>query len=151
MKPKEMINRLRSRFSEQALSLAVDLETNHKNWMIEELTEEQLTKMYHRLIPEEIALVEKQAAELHIRNLRAIVLKDAQYLGLHDVQDWNRFNNFMLKYSPYHKPLKNYTEDEMELLIKQLKSMRTKYEREAKIPYSNAWYHKNKLSKPSLN
>ena len=146
-----MKQKLLSRFGEDALAHSIWLQTQ-RTFSLDECTNEEITALFFMFFPTEMRdPLEVLQKEQRLKHLRSIVLKDAQYLGLYDPQDWSRFNSFMKNHSPLKKQLNKYTEDEFEPLIKQFKSMKTKYDKEAKITGSSAWYHKNRFPKPSKN
>ena len=153
MKKNEMIKSLLNRFSSKSLAQSVWLHTQTTN-NIEDLTEEEVTNFYNLFQPKPITaaeIISKQQETKILRELRSVILKDAQYIGLYDPHDWTSFNEFMKFKSPLKKVLPFYKINEFDALKKQFKSMRSKYEQEAKVPGTKAWYHKNKFPKPSAN
>ncbi len=80
--------------------------------------------------------------ELLLRNKRAVVLKIAQSTGIHDPEDWSKFNGFMLNRSILHKPLKDYTFSELNDLIKQFRKLEQNYHKSAEKPLNKAWWHR---------
>ncbi|MGQ2119103.1 hypothetical protein ACT4R8_10070, partial [Ornithobacterium rhinotracheale] len=50
------------------------------------------------------------------------------------------FNNFMLKSSILHKPLKDYDLEELKELVKQFKSMERKEDAYRKVAGSKPWF-----------
>lgn len=153
MTPNAIILRLRDKFSELALRSAVELHTNYDKWNVEDLTEDELKNLFSLLCPQKSPAeqVFNLQMEQRLKNLRSIILKEASYIGLLESDNWDRFNAFMKKNSPLKKSLNQYKIDEFEGLIKQFKSMRAKYEKQAKIPFTQQWYHKNKIPAPSIN
>lgn len=146
-----MIQKLLRRFGENGIAHSVWMHTQ-RTFSLEECTDAEICEIFSLFFPTEMRdPLEVLQKEQRLKHLRSIVLKDAQYLGLYDPQDWSRFNSFMKNHSPLKKQLNKYTEDEFEPLIKQFKSMKTKYDKEAKITGSSAWYHKNRFPKPSKN
>lgn len=146
-----MIQKLLQRFGENGIAHSIWMHTQ-RTFSLEECTDKEICEIFSLFFPTEMRdPLEALQKEQYLKHLRSIVLKDAQYLGLYDPKDWSRFNNFMKTHSPYKKQLNQYTEDEFNALIKQFKSMRSKYDKEAKITGSRAWYHKNNLPKPSAN
>ncbi|MGP1500772.1 MAG: hypothetical protein ACTTJM_03190 [Bergeyella cardium] len=148
-----MIQRLRDKFGDLSLRTAVEMHTDYNKWEIEELTLEELTSLFHRFFPKENLKQHVFNLELDnkVKSLRSIILKDATYIGLLEPDNWNRFNNWMRTLSPLKKPLKDYKFNEFGDLIKQFKSLKTKYNKQAKIPYTKEWYHKHNMPKPSDN
>lgn len=149
-----MRTHLEKKFSRSELEPAIWLHTNSRTGNLHELTPEELESLYYMFFPKHLTVYEElnnQYAEKHLKSLRSIILKDAQYIGLYDPQDWTNFNRFMLELSPLKKALKDYNAEEFEPLIKQFKSLRSKYNRSAKIPGTKEWHHKNKLPLPSKN
>ncbi|AZB17597.1 hypothetical protein EG352_07360 [Chryseobacterium indologenes] len=149
-----MREHLNQKFTPEELQPTIWMHTNYRTGNIFELTPEELESLYYAFFPKQPTIYEElnnQYTQQHLKSLRSVVLKDAQYIGLYDPQDWTNFNRFMLELSPLKKALNKYTADEFEPLIKQFKSLRSKYNRSAKIPGSKEWCHKNRLPLPSKN
>lgn len=148
-----MIQRLKDKFSDAALRSAVELHTNYQKWDIEDLTQEELTALYQRFCPQKSPAekVFELEVEKKVKSLRAIILTDATYIGMLEPNNWKEFNAWMLNLSPLKKPLNDYKINEFGDLIKQFKSLKTKYNQRAKIPFTKEWYHKNKMPMPSEN
>ena len=145
---------LLTKFSHLALEEICWSKSKARTGDIDELYPNELEAVYFMFFsaPKSSTEIIKEQQQLnYIKSLRSTVLKDAQYIGLYDPQDWKSFNDFMVKYSPLKKFLNKYTADEFLPLIKQFKSLRYKYDKESKIPGKYAWYHKNKLPIPSKN
>lgn len=153
MKAEIMIQRLRDKFGIEALRSAVQLHTDYDKWQIEDLTMEELQGLYRRFFPQKTVadVAVELANEKRLKELRSIILKEASAIGLLEPDQWDRFNAFMLKNSPLKKPLNAYKLGEFNELIKQFKSMRNKYERQANIVGSKEWHHKNKIPMLSKN
>ncbi|WP_312083593.1 hypothetical protein [Epilithonimonas hominis] len=145
---------LLTRFSPLALEEICWSKSKARTGSIEELSPEEMEAVYLMFFPapkSTTELYQEQQNLNYLRSLRSTVLKDAQYIGLYDPQDWTVFNRFMLELSPLKKPLKNYQADEFDKLIKQFKSLKSKYNKRAQTPGTKEWYHKNKLPMPSKN
>ncbi|SDE75372.1 hypothetical protein [Riemerella columbipharyngis] len=153
MKAEIMIQRLRDKFGTEALRSAVQLHTDYDKWQIEDLTIEELQGLYRRFFPQKTVtdVAVELANEKRLKELRSTVLKDASYIGLLEPDNWDRFNSWMLDLSPLKKPLKYYKIEEFQPLIRQFKSLRNKYEKQAKITGTKEWYHKHKLPIPLNN
>ncbi len=144
--------RLLQKFKHEALQPSVWMQSGNRTGNIYDLTSEELEDLYSCFFPKAPTVyqeVNNLYTEKLLKSLRSIILKDAQYIGLYDPADWAKFNHFMLKLSPLKKPLVKYTVDEFNELKKQFKSLRSKYDKSAKIPGTKEWYHKNKLPMPS--
>lgn len=149
-----MKTQLLQRFTSQSLEQSIWMHSNYRTGSIHELSPEELEGLYYMFFPKKTSVFEelnKEYALSQLKKLRSTILKDAQYIGLYDPQDWSKFNNFMLELSPLKKPLNKYESHEFEPLIKQFKSLRSKYNKEARKPGTKEWYHKNKLPMPSRN
>ena len=149
-----MKKKLLNKFGKAALEESCWIKSKGRTGDIDELDIEEIELIYNMFFPKQPTaadIINQQQEKIRLRDLQAIILKDAQYIGLHDPQDFAPFNNFMIKRSPLKKVLPFYKIDEFDELIKQFKSLRSKYEKEAKVPYTKAWYHKNKLPIPSNN
>jgi hypothetical protein len=82
---------------------------------------------------------------------RSIVLTIATRVGIHDPNNWSKFNGFMLKSSIYKKPLNKYDLDELDALIKQFRGLEANYNKSANKTGTKAWRHKHGMSDISLN
>lgn len=136
--------KLMSKFPEKALQQTIWLHTQRTGEM-DDLNDQEVEKIYHLFFPMQITAAEiivKQQEQSHLKTLRAIVLTDAQYTGYHDPNNWDVFNNWMLKKSPYKKALKLHSADELEILIRQFKSIRSKFDKKVNIPGTKEWYRK---------
>ncbi len=80
--------------------------------------------------------------ELLLRKKRAVVLKIAQSTGIHDPEDWSKFNHFMLNRSILHKPLNEYNYEELLKLIQQFRKLEENYHKSAEKPFNKAWWHR---------
>lgn len=150
MKTESMKERIRERFDDFQIGQSVWLQT-HRTTDIEELTLEELKAMYELFFPtkqEQLRIIQEQN---RIKELRSIVLREAQYLGLYTPNSWERFNRFMLERSPLKKRLTAYKENEFPVLIKQLKSMRTKFDQSAKKIGTKEWSRKFGLPEQTMN
>lgn len=150
MKYEEMKERLLSRFDGFQIGQNVWLQT-HRTTDIDELTPEELKSMYELFFPSKEEQLQKIQEQNRIRELRSIVLKEAQYLGLYTPNSWERFNRFMTERSPLKKRLTAYKESEFPVLIKQLKSMRTKFDQSAKQIGTKEWSRKFGLPEQTMN
>lgn len=142
MNTKTMISQLRKKFSEQSLKQSVWLHTQ-RTASLEEMDAQELELFYYLFFPKPLSAAEiivKQQEQAHLKILRGIVLNDAQYTGYHDPNNWDVFNRWMLTKSPYKKPLKYYTADELEVLIRQFKSIRTKFDKRKTIVGTPEFY-----------
>ncbi|MGV4451006.1 hypothetical protein ACQ1RC_11785, partial [Ornithobacterium rhinotracheale] len=59
---------------------------------------------------------------------------------MHNPESWATFNNFMLKSSILHKPLKDYDLEELKYLVKQFKSMDWKEDAYSNVAGSKSWF-----------
>lgn len=154
MTSEQQKQQLLTKFSAYALESICWSKSGARTGDIQELYPEELDAVYCMFFPRPKTAAEQiqQQQEINLlKSFRSIILKDAQYIGLYDPQDWTPFNRFMLELSPLKKPLNSYKADEFDKLIKQFKSLRSKYDERAKVPGSKEWYHKNKLPMPSKN
>lgn len=151
------INDLKKVLSNESLvtkNILISNISSQRTCRLEELTQEELNALWEQFHPKQKTPAEKLydlTVEKELRRLRSIILKEATAIGLLEPDNWTKFNNFMLKYGPLKKPLNQYEITEFGELVKQFKSLRSKYEREAKIPQTKAWYHKYKIPMPSGN
>lgn len=83
--------------------------------------------------------------ELEKKNRRSVVLSIATRCGIHDTNDWSKFNQFMLNSSIKKKRLNDYDIDELDALIKQFRGLEANYTKSAKKPGTKAYYHSNGL------
>lgn len=142
MEKETMIQALQQKFTPSALEQMVSLERKD-TFNIEVLTYEEVAKLYFRFFPKPKTTQEINELlfqELELKKLRSIILADAQYMGLYSPNNWLVFNGFMKNRSVLKKPLNEYSIQEMPLLIKQFKSMKTKYIKANIQVYSRQWY-----------
>jgi hypothetical protein len=152
MQTEELITALRQKLSPNALEQAVWLET-HRTSQLLELTDEELNTLYHRFCytPNYKAIAEDLLNETEVKRLRAIILADAQTMGILKQNNWAYFNKFMKERSPLKKFLRDYTLDELPELVRQFKSMRTKFEKASVKVGSKQWYTLFGIAEPSMN
>ncbi len=79
-----------------------------------------------------------------LRQKRSIVLKIATSVGIHDTENWSKFNGFMLNRSVLKKPLKSYTLEEMDALIQQFRGIEKNYNSSSHRAFSKAWWNEQK-------
>ena len=148
----DMIIALRQKLSPNALEQAVWLET-HRTCQLLEATDEELNNLYHRFChtPNYKAIAEDLLNESEVKRLRSIILADAQVMGILKQNNWVYFNKFMKERSPLKKFLRDYTLDELPELVRQFKSMRTKFEKASVKVGSKQWYTLFGIAEPSMN
>lgn len=142
METTEMIQALREKFSVSALEQMVYLENRNAN-AIEDLSDEEIARLYFRFFPKQKTIEEIAVAlsdELELKRLRSIVLADAQFVGLYTPDNWMRFNQFMKYKSVFKQPLNAYTLEQFPLLIKQFKSIRSKFIQSKMKVGDTQWY-----------
>ena len=95
----------------------------------------------------------KQDAEtiLAKKKLRSQVLTIATRTGIHDTNDWDKFNRFMIHNSVCKKTLNLYNLDELEKLVQQFRALERNYNKSANKVGTKAWAHKNHLPNVSNN
>lgn len=124
-----MIQALRKKFSPSTLEQAVYLEKPN-TYDIETLTTTEVERLYNRFFPKPTSaevVASRLIDEMELKRLRSIILADAQFVGLYTPSDWTRFNNFMKYKSVFKQPLNAYTLEQFPVLIKQFKSIRSKF------------------------
>lgn len=142
METTEMIQALRQKFSDSALEQMAYLENRNTN-AIEDLSDEEIARLYFRFFPKQKTIEEIAVAlsdELELKRLRSIVLADAQFVGLYTPDNWMRFNQFMKYKSVFKQPLNAYTLEQFPLLIKQFKSIRSKFIQSKMKVGDTQWY-----------
>ncbi|WP_172918547.1 hypothetical protein [Capnocytophaga canis] len=138
-----MIQALRKKFSPSTLEQAVYLEKPN-TYNIENLTATEVERLYNRFFPKPTSaevVASRLIDEMELKRLRSIVLTDAQFVGLYTPDNWTRFNNFMKYRSVLKKLLNAYTLDEFPLLIKQFKSIRSKFVSSKMRVGDTQWYN----------
>lgn len=85
------------------------------------------------------------------KKYRSQVLAIATRTGIHDTNNWEKFNRFMLYNSIYKKTLNLYTLDELEELVIQFRALERNYNNSAEKTGTKAWAHKRKLPGVSNN
>ncbi|WP_187477823.1 hypothetical protein [Amniculibacterium sp. G2-70] len=153
MKAEKMKKRLLDRFG-RGLEDSVWMHSHHRTHNLDELDDNELDSFYHLFFPRKPKIEDvltKMEQDKELKRLRAIILKDAHYMGLYNPHDFSGFNAFMEKSSVLKKVLPFYKIDEFPELIKQFKSMRAKYEKDITVVGSKAWHHYHQLPMPSRN
>ena len=146
-------NKLFEKFSAFAISQTVFLHTG-RTTDIEELSDEELAEVYKIFFPTKRNIAE-QAFLLNYEKLlkehRSVILSIATRIGIKEPDNWDKFNNWMLKSSILKKKLNDYKLDELPKLERQLRAAESNYQASAEKPGNKAWYHKNKFPIPSKN
>ncbi|WP_233890536.1 hypothetical protein, partial [Tenacibaculum piscium] len=94
---------------------------------IEKLEADEIAAIYYLFHPNERPKSDKEKLtefqqQAELKRLRSIILADAQYIGLYNPNNWNKFNAFMKHTSVLKKPLNAYKIADFPQLIKQFKS-----------------------------
>ena len=139
-------NKLFEKFSPFAISQTVFLHTG-RTTDIEDLSEKELQEIYKIFFPHEILLNYEKLLKEH----RSVILSIATRIGIKEPDNWDKFNNWMLKSSILKKKLNDYKLDELPKLERQLRAAESNYQASAEKPGNKAWYHKNKFPIPSKN
>lgn len=90
-------------------------------------------------------------AELEKKSKRSIILTIAQRTGIHEPNNWDKFNDFMKNSSILKKPLKEYELDELDALITQFRGLERNYTKSANKAGTKAYFHSKGLPNPHLN
>lgn len=115
--------------------------TNMRTESTRDLTNTELWELCNWLeqrVPKE----EQTTNELLLREKRAIVLSIATRVGIHDTNDWGKFNAFMLHRSILKKPLKDYKLKELNRLIQQFRRIEENYNNSADSYNTKAFWHR---------
>jgi len=108
-------NKLFEKFSPFAISQTVFLHTG-RTTDIEDLSEKELQEIYKIFFPHERNIAE-QAFLLNYEKLlkehRSVILSIATRIGIKEPDNWDKFNNWMLKSSILKKKLNDYKLDEI--------------------------------------
>lgn len=142
--------------SDLDIALAVSGISGQRTTVLEELTENEmlsLLSIYKPIKSQENARKRLQQLEEErlIKMKRSIILKDAQTAHIHNPEDWSKFNQWMLKSSVLHKPLKDYTLEELDLLKVQMKKIVQKFKKNSKRTGTKAWYQFHGFPVPGRN
>lgn len=136
------------------IALAVSGVSGCRTTLVDELTPREIEQLINIYRPKPVNVAQRLSyleMESALKNKRAIVLKDAQKVGIHNPDNWGQFNGWMIKSSILHKPLKDYNYDELDALIRQMKKIVQKFDAYSEKAGSKAWFYKHKLPKPSKN
>ena len=85
------------------------------------------------------------------KKLRSRVLAIATRTGIHDTNDWDKFNCFMLHNSICKKSLNLYDLEELEELVKQFRALERNYKKSAEKAGTKAWAHQFGFPSTSKN
>ena len=146
-------NKLFEKFSAFAISQTVFMHTG-RTTDIEELSDEELAEVYKIFFPTERNIAEQVFMlnyEKLLKEHRSIVLSIATRIGLKEPDNWDKFNNWMLKSSILKKKLNDYNLQEIKDLERQLRATESNYQASSEKAGNKAWYHKNKFLIPSKN
>lgn len=146
-------NKLFEKFSPLAIAQTVFLHTG-RTTDIDELTDQELEEVYRIFFPTERNFAEQVFMlnyEKLLKEHRSIVLSIATRIGLKEPDNWDKFNNWMLKSSIKKKKLNDYNLQELKELERQLRATESNYQASAEKAGNKAWYHKNKFPIPSKN
>ncbi len=97
------------------------------------------------------AIQENTEIVLAKKKLRSQVLTIATRTGIHDTNDWEKFNRFMLHNSVCKKSLNLYNLEELEELVLQFRALERNYNKSADKTGTKAWAHKWGLPSTSNN
>jgi len=89
--------------------------------------------------------------ESEIRRLRSQVLTIATRVGIHDINDWDVFNRFMIHKSVNRKTMNMYSLEELKALVKQFRGIEANFNKSAENKGTKAYYKTTGLPKPSAN
>ena len=148
-----MKNKLLEKFDAFSISQAVYLHTR-RTTDIDELTKEELEKLYSLFFPKQPSAEEKLMIVQHndlIKRYKSNILTIATRIGIKEPDSWEAFNRFMLSSSILKKKLNDYSLEELKDLEIQFRAMQVNYDRSSLKVGTKAWYHKNKLIPPSNN
>ena len=146
-------NKLFEKFSAFAISQTVFLHTG-RTTDIEDLSEKELQEIYKIFFPHERNIAEQAFLLNHeklLKEHRSVILSIATRIGIKEPDNWDKFNNWMLKSSILKKKLNDYNLQEIKDLERQLRAAESNYQASAEKAGNKAWYHKNKFPIPSKN
>lgn len=146
-----MKNRLCEKFSEASIKMTC-LDFTNRTSNIDDLTDQEIERLYAVFFPKQPSLVEKVILAEHkelLKKHRSICLTIATRIGLKAPDSWEKFNNWMLNSSILKKRLNDYSLQELQRLERQLRSAESNFEASATKPGNKAWYHKHGFSMPS--
>jgi len=113
--------------------------TNGRTQSTKDLSEFELVQMIAR-IENDHNFENKVNEEMEtvMRRKRSAVLAIASRTGIFPNGNWDLFNRFMLKSSVLHKPLHQYSIEELDKLLKQFRAIETNFNKSAKKPGTKA-------------
>jgi len=117
--------------------------TSGRTSSTKELSELELAQLIHRLETDYgfARKINMQVRE-QLRKKRSYILAIASKVGILEKNDWDKFNRFMKTRSVLHKPLYDYSLNELDDLLKQFRSIERNYEKSAKKLWTKAATHK---------
>jgi len=134
--------RLHRKFMTLLSKLGIDDDTRHhmiwqytggRTYSTKELSESELIHLINRL---------EEDKEDKIRRLRSTILAIATRTGIHDPEDWSRFNNFMIRRSILKKPLNEYSYKELKQLLRQFRGIEANNKRAESNPANTMFWKK---------
>lgn len=126
--------------------------TNGRTKSTTQLTPGEIDRLCYKLENDSrfTATVDAQF-EMEKRKKRSVILTIATRTGIHDPNDWSKFNSFMVNSSRLKKQLNKYELLELDDLIKQFRGLEANYKKSSKKFGTKANFHHFNLPEISIN
>lgn len=125
--------------------------TNGRTQSVRDLNLQELKGLCSKLSSRNFIKNVEPNTELLKKKKRSIVLKLATKVGIHNTENWENFNHFMLHSSILKKQLNAYQLDELDQLIRQFRAIEENFERSARKVGTKAHSHKYQLPHLYMN
>ncbi|SDE80784.1 hypothetical protein, partial [Riemerella columbipharyngis] len=128
------------------IAIAVSGFTGFRTTLLEELTQEEIDKLYNIHAPKPEPTMDEEfnalKYELVLKEWRSKILALAEREGIKEPKSWHKFNDWMILYSIYKKPLTAHNIEELKELYKQFRGIERNNRKFAEKPLNKAWWRK---------
>ncbi len=124
--------------------------TGWRTTLLEELTDQEAETLLHIHLPNEKDLEEECNAlleEIKKKEYKSAILALAERIGIKKPGDFQRFNNWMFRYSRFKKHLNAHSLTELKQLYQQLRAAQANNARSAQKVMTKSWWHKGEQNK----
>ena len=150
MNAKKQLRELFAERNPAEVAIEINGFTGWRTTLIDELTDQEAETLLQIHLPREKDLEEECKAlleEMKKKEYKSAILALAEIAHIKDPGDFQRFNNWMFRYSRFKKHLNAHSLEELKLLYKQLRAAQANNARSAQRPMSKAWWHKGEQNK----
>lgn len=127
------------------IAIEVNGFTGFKKTRLEELTPEEINRLYHSHVPQETDIdaeynfLREQVVK---KEWRSKILAAAERTGIKEPQCFQKFNHWMLYRSTFKKHMNAHNIEELKALHRQIMALESNNARSAQKPQTKAWWAK---------